>query len=779
MKARKEHDTETGGLFAGGRRVALQGVSIQVRARGVATHVTIAQRYRNDERVPVEAVYTFPMPESAAVCGFEVTIDGRRLSGRVVERERAFEEYDDALARGSGAFLLDQDRPNVFTASVGNLLPGQEVVLRISYVAEMEQSGRRMRLLIPTTVSPRYVPPDQARTMDPAELDHLTPPVADRVPYGLELSVDLEAASDIAEVECPSHPARIVVGKRSVRLELSGTDIQLDRDFVLDVLLAQPHRAGGVVARDDRGDRWVQVTWFPDLADLPRAPADYVFLLDRSGSMDGASIDSARNALLIALRSLAEGDRFDVVGFGSSFERVFGSLRPYDDTHLEQATQKVARWRADLGGTELMGALRAVFSTPRDGRMLQILVLTDGEVTDEEACASLVRRHAAQARVFTLGIGEGVSEYLVRSLARAAGGVAEFLHPRERTEPVVMRQLARMTRPALQDARIDWGTLRVTDVAPTRPGPLFDGNRLVVYGRIEGGKAGQVAFEATGPNGQVRFPVRLDLRKPPDDATVARLAGRTAIRELEESDGEPSGSRQTDRKAAARRRQLADLACRHGLLCSATSMVVVDEREAAPDAPAPELRRIPVALTAGWHGRDRLPSGVLGAVGLLGQALGAGGAFASVGMAVTAAFGRSTLSRSASWIPASREADEAVCCMEPSAPPDPCVDLVVAQKADGHWELTAKLAAAMGVPVARLQELAAKLGLPSGTGRQVVATLAALHVLAREWPDREAEWRMSADKARLWLAARKVKPPAGARDLTAWFDGMVGAPAGG
>ena len=84
------------------------------------------------------------------------------------------------------------------------------------------------------------------------------------------------------------------------------------------------------MARDDRGDRWVQVSWFPDLADMPRAPADYVFLLDRSGSMDGTSIESARNALLLALRSLGEGDRFDVVGFGSTFKRVFGALQPYD-----------------------------------------------------------------------------------------------------------------------------------------------------------------------------------------------------------------------------------------------------------------------------------------------------------------------------------------------------------------------------------------------------------------------------------------------------------------
>ena len=157
------------GLTAGNKPVPLLGVRYDVVVENVASRVTIAQRFRNTESQPIEAMYTFPLDEGSAVCAFEVEIGERRVIGRVEEREAAFERYDQAIADGDGAFLLDQDRPNIFTASVGNLKPNEEAVVRVSYVAEIEQRGDELRLQIPTTVSPRYVPASQLRAIDPAD----------------------------------------------------------------------------------------------------------------------------------------------------------------------------------------------------------------------------------------------------------------------------------------------------------------------------------------------------------------------------------------------------------------------------------------------------------------------------------------------------------------------------------------------------------------------------------------------------------------------------------
>ncbi|MBI4601453.1 MAG: VWA domain-containing protein [Planctomycetes bacterium] len=769
---------EPGGLFSAQGRVPLRGIAVEVRARGVAASVAVAQRYRNDEKVPVEAVYTFPLPEGCAACGFEVEIGGKRIVGRVEEREKAFEEYDAAMAEGHGAFLMDQDRPDIFTANVGNLLPGQEAVVRLRYVTELEQTRDLVRLVIPTTVSPRYVPRAMAKEADPAELDHIAPPaVLGGVPYGLALTVDLEATSEVREVSCPSHPARVALDGRSVRVELLGDDVQLDRDFVLEVALARPHEASAVVARETGGARAVMVSLYPDLSGFRRGPCELVFVLDRSGSMQGSSIDQARRALQLCLRSMEEGDRFNIVGFGSAFEAMFPEPVAYSQASLEEATKKVDAVGADLGGTEILAPLRFALESGGSRAIPRVVVLlTDGQVGNEAECIDLAAAHASSARVFTFGIGRGPSRHLVRGIARASGGQAELIHPGERIEPKVLRQFGRMAAAHLKDVRLNWGALETDLVAPAQLPPLFDGDRLTVYGRVTGGQPCEVAVEAEGPGGKLRFPVFVDLEKAADDAAVPALLGRKAIEDLEEGRGlGVRGSAQRGRREGHLKARIVELARRYGLMSSDTSFVAVEERPEGASHEAAALRRIPVALTKGWGGLEDTGSAILC------QMAYAGPAFSEVHSNVLSAapldeiraaplstggrLGRLARSLGKAFVARREEAP-------PSRPPSTKDDLELlarAQRADGAFELTEDLARIAGGGRENLERLAAQLQAHRRVAEAVVATLAALGALERAFSGRRDEWRLLAEKARRWLAGTKVAPPAGFPSLEAWM----------
>ncbi|HWZ87425.1 MAG TPA: VIT domain-containing protein [Polyangiaceae bacterium] len=179
-------DESKSGLLAGGRPIPLEGVRVEARLVAAQVAVTVTQRYRNREARPVEAVYVFPLDEAAAVCGFAVLASGKLIRGHVEERERAFETYDDALLRGDGGFLLDQERPNIFTASVGNLRPGEAVEIQIQYVARCAREGHALRLTIPTTVSPRFVASGPPEVGEPNG-ERVNPEHWPSVPYGLEL----------------------------------------------------------------------------------------------------------------------------------------------------------------------------------------------------------------------------------------------------------------------------------------------------------------------------------------------------------------------------------------------------------------------------------------------------------------------------------------------------------------------------------------------------------------------------------------------------------------
>ena len=781
--------------------VPLTGVRIDVVARGTASAVTVAQRYVNRERVPVEAVYSFPLEEQAAVCGFEAQIGESRVIGRVVEKEEAFEEYDRALADGHGAYLLDEDRANLFTASIGNLLPGQQAIVTVQYVAPLERAGEQIRLKIPTTVAPRYLPAEQLRHMDPAEFDHLNPPtVAGGVPYGLALTVEFEGAGDVVAVECPSHPAKVSITGKKAHVELSGADLQLDRDVVVSFTLADAGATALQAVRDEQGDYVLMLDLLPPVTEV-RRPIEAVLLIDRSGSMDGSSIAQARNALLLALGSLREGDSFNVYGFGSTFESVFAAPVRYDDANLNLARDAVRHWDADLGGTELMEPLRAILERPAAELPRRVLLLTDGEVANEQECADLVRAHAATATVFTIGVGYGASDLLMNGVARAGNGSAEFVHPNERIEPAVMRQMSRLTTAGLRDVRVDWAGLPVDLVAPAVLPPLYPGTPLTVYGRVPAaqlaaaeGREGpfELALVATGPDGELRFAATADLAAAPPDAAIPRLFAREAIRDLEEGRDAAAGrgSKQRDRKERRVRDAILELATRYTLMSSVTSFVAVEVREGtAADLPAAELRRIPVGLLEDWHGSEfmyqarSMPLHGYAQVhldlcsepryamplrmnGLDGVLMAPPDHIAELNLGEPFDF--------ESKLPASSETDmlcrpDSGHMMHKLVGEDMMYKLVREQRADGSWRWDDEVLRYLGLERGGCEPIFADLVLDAATADLVGPTLLALGILSRDFEELEDQWRPLADKALEWLARQGVTAPRAPHALDEWM----------
>jgi Ca-activated chloride channel family protein len=588
------------GLITQGHNVPLEGVKISARLTGVCAEVTVSQRYHNREAVDVEAVYVFPLEEGAAICDFRARVGDRLLQGQVQEREQAFETYDDAMAAGHGAFLLDQERPNVFTASVGNLKPQTTVEIEVTYVAQLQREGRAVRFALPTTVSPRYAPARGPEVGQP-DAERINPPRAAQVPYGLHLDVQIEMASNLRVVESPSHQVRVELDGHKALVTLSSREVALDRDFVLLFEEKDAGQPGAYVAQEEDGTRVAMITFSPQEADIPRAGGqEIIFVLDCSGSMSGDSIQEARRALELCVRAMSEGDTFNIYRFGSSYQSLWPEARPYNQQNLETASLYARNTEANLGGTEIFAPLQVILSHPRGAQLRQVLLLTDGQVSNEAAVIELCKQNASKARVFAFGIGAGVSEHLVRGVARASGGAAEFIYPGERIEPKVLRMFGRVTTPALGEVLVDWGGLDV-EAAPAVAPPVFGGDTMTVFGRVRGGQGGEVTLRA----GALKWSVQVDLEEAHKGGPIPTLWARAAIRELEEGGNERRGSNQArPGKEERKREKLIALATKYKLMSSATSFVAVEHRaEADKSAGQAQLRRVPVATTQGWHGQ--------------------------------------------------------------------------------------------------------------------------------------------------------------------------------
>jgi hypothetical protein len=746
MSAETATSTVAGGLVAkDGQPVPLLGVRAEAEIKDYAARVVLLQRYRNDEKQPIEAVYKFPLNEAAAVCGFEATIDGRRVVGQVEEREKAFEKYDEAMAAGHGAYLLDQERADVFTVSVGNVPPGKEVVLRITTVAELALEGDAIRFVLPTTISPRYAPAEDRRGVGIPPADLVTPPYALAVPYGLSLKVDVLTSAAIRKVHSPSHTVQVTFEDRHAVVELSSSETAMDRDFVLLVTPAEDNQPRVLAERGPDGKAYVLVSFRPKL-EAGFAASEVVFLVDRSGSMQGPSILEARKALELALRELRPGCFFNIVGFGNRHSALFPESRPIGAETLASALPYVKSMDGDMGGTEILPALKFVLDAPpQEGLPRQVFVVTDGEVSNTDAVIELVRHHGARTRVFAFGIGASPSHHLVKALARAGEGEAEFIAPGERADEKVLRQLGRALAAALTEVRVDWGGLSV-EQAPYVVPPVFADGRVVVLGRVDELRPADVTLRASSAQGEVAFPGPVDASAVPSGSFVSTLWARRAIRDLEEGCSRlhgPRGSRQERASVGLEDRVKAEivrLGTTYGLMSRHTSFVAVEERK-TPVAGEVQLRKIPVAISTGWHG-------TLGVERCLmiggGEALYAG-AYEAAPRAALGARPPSVMSWAAAWFRPQKPSMSALLAR-----------LVSLQAVDGSWDLTDELAGAVGIPRKKLERAFASVEKTfdrpgSEDLRRAFATALAVRWLEARFADSRDGWDGLAEKAYRWL----------------------------
>jgi hypothetical protein len=765
-----EHETNRSGLFTRDEApVPLTGVSVEAEITSFCARISVTQRYVNRESTPIEAVYVFPLDEGAAVCGFEAIVDDTVVIGEVKEREEAFRMYDDAMERGHGAFLLDEERPDVFQASVGNLPPGKEALLKLTYVTELSVADGGLRFAIPTTVSPRYSPAEDQIGVGRPDSEALNPPRGWRVPYGLSLSVRIAMPGAISHVESPSHPVSVSVAGNTAAVALSQREAALDRDFVLSLQAIGLDTPQAWIERNaDDHSHAIAIVFTPTLGVDP-VPTEVIFVVDRSGSMGGSSIEEVRNALQLCLRSMIPGCRFNIIGFGSRYDALFPASQEYDERSLKAASDHVAAMQADLGGTEILPALKFVLEQKTNADLTrQVVVLTDGEVTNTDAVLTLVKQHAAQARVFTFGIGAGASHHLVRGLARAGGGSAEFIYPGERIESKVVRQFGRLLSPALTDVRVEWSNLTVTQ-APTVVPPVFASGRLLIYG-LDSSPAGSpvVRLTATGPAGPMRFDVPVDFSSAVDGRTVATLAARARIRELEESPEwmVSRGSRQRERKATGISREIVALSIRFGLISRDTSFVAVERRE-TPVLGDVQLRRIPIALTSGWGGlEDEILRGRVHAAHAMpssaGAPVGAGPAAAALNLVSHPFEAMQPLRSAPPARPFLARAAERLSRARPTTPgpntPSGMHGLIALQRADGWWELTQEFAAIVGHEWTDLEAAVSGASGPRDEVRRAWATALALDWLVEHASGTQDQWRLLAAKAHKFLNAVTAIP---------------------
>ncbi|PHH88985.1 hypothetical protein CDD83_6791 [Cordyceps sp. RAO-2017] len=452
----------------------LLDVHVHTSILSSASRTTLRQAFVNpDAQAQLgEVRYDFPLYDGVSVVGFKCSIGRRVITGVIKERQEAKKAYESAINEGKVAALLNQDirAADVFTAALGNVPAGARVEVEITYLGELEHDAEAdcLRLTIPTSVAPRY---DRTQVLTWAAHD-AAGGVAQEV-GNMSITVDVQMAREcpIANIQSPSHPISVGIGKTSAvsasadepsspqraSVSLALEAAQLDKDFVLMVAAAGLTSPVALVEAHPTipHQQAVMATLVPRF-NLPAGKPEIVFVCDRSGSMGmGQKIPNLVAALQIFLKSLPVGVRFNICSFGSQHKFLWQKSQAYNQETLDKAVEHVQSFAANFGGTEMYQPLVDTFNRRSAETNLEVFLLTDGEVWEQTELFQVVDDHVGKSngaiRIFTLGVGDQASSALVKGVARAGNGFAQMVSDHERMDKKIIRMLKGALTPHIKD----------------------------------------------------------------------------------------------------------------------------------------------------------------------------------------------------------------------------------------------------------------------------------------------------------------------------------------
>ncbi len=588
----------------------LKHTDVKAEVSGQLARVTVTQEFHNQFREKIEAVYVFPLPQSAAVDDMTMVIGDRTVKGKIKRREEAQAIYEAAREAGQTASLLDQERPNIFTQSVTNIAPGAEVKITISYIEFLKYEAGTYEFVFPMVVGPRYIPgrptgkrgsglaPDTNKVPDASRI---TPRVAAkgmRAGHDISIEVKLDAGVPIDGLQSTLHEVDVARTDRHravVRLKDQATIP--NKDFILKFDVAGKTISDAVMThRGAQGGFFALILQPPErvtAADV--TPKELVFVLDTSGSMSGFPIEKAKETMKLALDNLYPEDTFNLITFSGDTHVLFPQPVRATRENLQLAQSFLAS-RQGSGGTEMMSAIRAALATSDEqGHVRIVCFMTDGYVGNDMEIISEIQKHP-NARVFAFGIGSSPNRFLLDKMAEHGRGEVEYVTLEDEGSAAARRFHERVRNPLLTDIEIDWAGLPVADVFPKRLPDLFSAKPLILTGRYTSAARGAIRLRGNlaGQNFVKEIPVELPESQTEHDS-LATLWARTRIDDLMSQD---YAGIQNDDPQPDMREAITQLGLEYRLMTQFTSFVAVEEMTVT-DGGQPRRIDVPVEMPEG------------------------------------------------------------------------------------------------------------------------------------------------------------------------------------
>lgn len=562
-------------------RFPLKDTRVAVNINGVIADVMITQKYINDGSRPINARYIFPASTRASVHGMKMTIGEEIIIAEIKERQSAQNEFDQAKKQGKNASLLKQQRPNIFSMNVANIMPGDDIDIELHYTELLIPTEGDYEFVYPTVVGPRYANQLEAEA-----------PETDRWiknPYlkqGSELetkfAIDLTISTGMAlqELVCITHPTETLWESDTVaKITLADPEtFSGDRDFILNYRLVGEEIQSGLLLFEGQDENFFLLMVQPPQRVQPTEipPREYIFVVDVSGSMNGFPLNTAKKLLRNLIGNLKNTDKFNVILFAGGSRVMESSSVPATQKNIRRAIQFIEKQRGG-GGTELLAALRKGFSLPRAETVSRsMIVVTDGYIGAESDVFEEIQHHLNLSNVFAFGIGSSVNRYLIEGMAKAGGGEAFVVTKRREAHEVAERFRRYVQSPLLTQIGLEFDGFETYDIEPQGFSDLFAQRPVIVFGKWRGQPRGTIELSGIGGLGDYSQTIQVADTKPLEaNQALPYLWARTRISRLSDFNFNRGNPENKD--------EITTLGLSYNLLTAYTSFIAVHEEIRNPE----------------------------------------------------------------------------------------------------------------------------------------------------------------------------------------------------
>jgi len=569
--------SDVGGLYSYDQNGKLQtfpltNTAVDAQIAGNIARVEVTQTFSNPSSQPLEAIYKFPLPDDAAVDEMEIRIGDRIITGNIKRKEEAQQIYQTAKREGKTAGLLEQQKDNIFTQSLANIQPGEQVEVVIRYTNSLQFIGNDYEFAFPLVVAPRY-----GETS--SKFNPIAPAYAENVQQirsgkDIQVNIEIDAGVAVSNIQSPSHEIQIQNARVTTKVALTNKDIIPNQDLILRYQLMGADTQATVLTQSDRQGGHFATYLIPavNYNDDEIVPKDVVFLMDTSGSQRGFAIAQSKELMRQFISGLNENDTFNIIDFSSTTRRL--SNQPLENNRLNRARALAYVDRIDAnGGTELMNGINEVINFPpaEDGRLRSIVLLSDGLIGADEEVIGRIRDNLKPGnRLYSFGVGHSTNRFILNRLAELGRGTVTILPPNEDAVKVAEKFYREINKPIVTNIELEWiGEGKAPEIYPRQAPDLFASQPLVLYGRKADATQGKLKITGAIAGGTYEQILDVNFQQIGGNSAVAQLWGRSRIKDLM--------NEMYGRESSGGIEAVTNTALDYNLLSKYTAFVAVDE----------------------------------------------------------------------------------------------------------------------------------------------------------------------------------------------------------